>query len=422
MKRLSLTAFFLILTCLSLTACGGAASSTEPTATAQDTLDYACSVTPEQTDATAKTEATVKTFVDGDTVHFYVPEDVIPGGVLKARFLAIDTPESTGKVEPYGKKASAFTEAALSSASSILLESDTDSWNLDSTGSRYLTWVWYQPAPDQPYRNLNIELLQLGLAQGSNAAGNRYGESCTAALLQAKAEAQSLFSGEDDPDYRYAGPLELTLKELREDLEGYSGEKVAVSGIITANSGKNGVYVESIDEETGIPYGIFVFYGYNLPGQALDALAVGNETRIVGTLQYYKAGQSWQIAGLSYKMMQPDDPENVRKLSQGHSPAYTLTSGETFASGTAGALPYAQAVLATSIRMEGLTVTEISVSDSGTTLTCQQDGFPILLRTAFLVENADSLPGAVIDVNGIVDEYAGNYLIQVFLPENLTIY
>lgn len=422
MKRFPLTIFSLILACLCFTACGGATSSTEPEATIPETLDYACSVSPEQTDATAKTEALVKTFVDGDTVHFSVPEDVIPGGILKARFLGIDTPESTGKVEPYGKKASAFTEAALSSACSILLESDTDSWNLDSTGSRYLTWVWYQTSPDQPYRNLNIELLQSGLAQGSNAAGNRYGETCTAALQQAKAEARNLFSGEDDPDYHYAGPLELTLKDLRENLEGYCGEKVAISGIISANSGKNGVYVESVDVETGIPYGIFVFYGYNLPGQALDALAVGNETRIVGTLQYYEAGQSWQISGLSYKMMQPDDPENVRKLSQGHSPAYTLTNADTFANGTLGSLSYAEAVSATSIRMEGLVVTEVAVSDSGITLSCRQDDFPITLRTAFPLENADSLPGAAIDVNGIVDEYAGNYFIQVFLAENLTIY
>lgn len=197
---------------------------------------------------------------------------------------------------------------------------------------------------------------------------------------------------------------------------------MAISGIISANSGKNGVYVESVDVETGIPYGIFVFYGYNLPGQALDALAVGNETRIVGTLQYYEAGQSWQISGLSYKMMQPDDPENVRKLSQGHSPAYTLTNADTFANGTLGSLSYAEAVSATSIRMEGLVVTEVAVSDSGITLSCRQDDFPITLRTAFPLENADSLPGAVIDVNGIVDEYAGNYFIQVFLVENLTIY
>lgn len=44
-----------------------------------------------------KQVVTVKTYVDGDTTHFHVPEDVVPGGVLKARYLAIDTPESTGK-------------------------------------------------------------------------------------------------------------------------------------------------------------------------------------------------------------------------------------------------------------------------------------------------------------------------------------
>ena len=35
---------------------------------------------------TAKQEVTVAAYVDGDTVHFSVPESVDPSGVLKARF------------------------------------------------------------------------------------------------------------------------------------------------------------------------------------------------------------------------------------------------------------------------------------------------------------------------------------------------
>ena len=87
---------------------------------------------------------TVKTFVDGDTTHFNMPENSISGNVLKARYLAINTPESTGQIEEWGKKASNFTKSKLSSATSIIIESDNDKWNLDSTGSRYLVWVWYK--------------------------------------------------------------------------------------------------------------------------------------------------------------------------------------------------------------------------------------------------------------------------------------
>ena len=70
----------------------------------------------------AKQEVTVAAYVDGDTVHFSVPESVDPSGVLKARFIGVDTPESTGKIEEYGKKAAGFTKERLSDARSIVIE------------------------------------------------------------------------------------------------------------------------------------------------------------------------------------------------------------------------------------------------------------------------------------------------------------
>ena len=135
-----------------------------------DGTDYAVSRQPGESTGTRVMEASVLTFVDGDTTHFSVPEDEFPGGVLKGRYLAIDTPECTGKVEPFGQAASDFTREKLSSAVSILLESDTADWELDSTGQRTLVWVWYRPSEGEPYRNLNIELLQNGLAVGSSVA------------------------------------------------------------------------------------------------------------------------------------------------------------------------------------------------------------------------------------------------------------
>ena len=80
-----------------------------PAAATSESIDYAASVKPSGAD-TAKQEVTVKSFVDGDTVHFFVPESIMPSGVLKARFIGIDTPESTGKIEEYGKAASEFTK------------------------------------------------------------------------------------------------------------------------------------------------------------------------------------------------------------------------------------------------------------------------------------------------------------------------
>ena len=179
-KRASLsTLVYLVLLCLALP--GGLALGEG----AEDALtDYAARVKLDMASETVKQEVTVKTFVDGDTTHFFVPETLVETGVLKARYLAINTPESTGKIEEYGKRASDFTREKLSAATSIIIESDNDRWNLDSTGGRYLVWVWYKTAEMTDYRNLNIEILQNGLAIANSSANNLYGDVCMAAIAQ----------------------------------------------------------------------------------------------------------------------------------------------------------------------------------------------------------------------------------------------
>ena len=256
----------------------------------QDTAkDYAAVITLNMGSETVKQQVSVKTFIDGDTTHFLVPESVVPSGVLKARFLAVNTPETTGLVEEYGKRASRFTKEKLTNAESIIIESDDGTWNLDSTGERHLVWVWYKPAGEKEYRNLNIELLQNGLAKANSSAQNRYGSTCMSAIQQAKDQKLSIYSGEKDPDFFYGDAVEMTIKELRRDPEKYNGVKVAFSGIVALNSDST-VFVEEYDAETGMYYGMAVYYGYGLNGAGLEILNVGNEARIVGTLQYYEAG------------------------------------------------------------------------------------------------------------------------------------
>ena len=115
--------------------------------------DFAAQAQLDATSGRLQVEVTVKQYIDGDTTHFHVPTSVVETGVLKARYLAVDTPESTGKIEPWGKKASNFTKSKLESAESIILESDDDKWNVDSTGGRHLVWVWYRPKGSTTYRN-----------------------------------------------------------------------------------------------------------------------------------------------------------------------------------------------------------------------------------------------------------------------------
>lgn len=435
-----------------LTACGTSAPTVPPAETTvptsaptepvlQESVDHAGLLRLVRNNGTVKQEVTVKTFIDGDTVHFHVPEDVMPGGVLKARFLAVNTPESTGKIEEYGKAASNFTREKLSAATSILIESETDSWDPDSTGDRYLVWVWYKTAETEEYRNLNVEILQNGLAIANGAAGNQYGSTCMAAIDQAKREKLNLYSGKPDPDFYYGDAVELTLRELRTNIESYSGMKVAFNGVITSNSGTQGVYVEDFDPETGMYYGIYIYYGHGLSGAGLDVLTVGNEVRIVGSVQFYEGGGTWQVSDLTYRMMQPKDPGNIQKISEGHAPAYTPVSAREFVSQVTvpngeGELTASWAALSlgTTVSMENLEVVDVyttdnpdSSSNGAMTLLCRSGDVTVTVRTAVLLDEngtritADAYLGKTIDVKGIVDFFDGDYQIKVFTAKNITI-
>ena len=110
----------------------------------KEPIDYVAQWKLDLNSSTAKMEVTVKNYVDGDTTHFFVPDAMaseFANGVLKARYLAVDTPESTGAIEPYGQQASDFTHEKLASAESIMLESEDENWNTDANG-RHLFWKW----------------------------------------------------------------------------------------------------------------------------------------------------------------------------------------------------------------------------------------------------------------------------------------
>ena len=429
----------LLLICLILCACGSesAPAASEATqAVTEPVLEIRDWTTMVQPSAdTLQQEVTVKSFIDGDTVHFFVPEEVNPEGILKARFLAVNTPESTGKIEEYGKAASRFTKEKLENAARILIESENNVWNSDSTSERFLVWVWYQNPGEDTWRNLNIELLQEGLALPNSSGQNRYGETCMSAIAQAKAAKVFIYSGQKDPDFYYGEAIELTLKELRCNIESYNGMKVAFNGVITANSGAQGVYVEDYDSETGLYYGIFIYYGHGLNGAGLEALTVGNLARIVGTVQYYEAGDSWQVSDLSYRLMNPQDPNNVQKLADGYAAAYTLVdpavfyaevtvpNGDAFVTA-----PWAQLALGTSVEMQGLTVVDAYTSDDGAiTLTCVREDYTVTIRTVPMTDAEGNLItqeyylGKTIDVKGFVDFFDGTYQIKVFTPENIII-
>jgi endonuclease YncB( thermonuclease family) len=444
-KKLFLLLLVLCMTVSVLVACDqntGDGTETEtsgnPSAELPEWVDYASQLKLNMNSPTAKIEipaSDIKQYIDGDTTHFYVPASISKNGILKARYLAVNTPESTGMIEEWGKKASNFTKEKLKSAVSIVIESDTATWNYDSTGDRLLVWIWYKTSADGEYINLNLQLLQEGLAIASNSANNIYGEYCMNAISQAKAYKLYVYSEQPDPDFYYGEAQELTIKELRVNAEKYAGTRVAFEGIVVKNSGSNGVYVEAYDEETGMYNGIYVYYGFSF--NQLSVIKPGNKVRIVGSMQFYEAGGTYQIADLKYDMMDSKNPNNVQKLGEGFEASYKEVTPETFATGKVSVtviddgeeivkdVPYAEMALSASISMKGLKVDRVYTtnnggdSDGAMTLTCSADGYEISVRTSVLKnENGDLVTedyfiGKTIDVKGTVDYYNGSYQIEV---------
>lgn len=455
----------LLFACLALSALAGcntaggkdsitdsSSDSTPVTESSSDSqieeIDYAGNVTLDMNSDSLKQEVTVKTYIDGDTTHFNVPKTMDPNGVLKARYIAINTPESTGTIEPWGKKAANFTKTQLQSASSIIIETDGTEWETDSTGDRYLVWVWYKSAGSSEYRNLNIEILQNGLAVGNKAGISRYGTTCTSAINQAKALKLHVHNtAKKDPDFYYGEAKELTLKELRTNIEDYNGMRVAFEATSIMYNDWN-VYLEDYDEETGLYYGISAFYGYK--ADLHDVLKPGNRVRVVGKVSYYEAGGTYQLSDLIYD---PRHPENAPScLSTGHSPAYKEVSLSDFKGNVTvekeeldivtgnfitvqKEYSYASLVMSTSISMKGLKVVDMYTTSNGgdndgaISITCEDaNGNKIVVRTAVL-KNADGslvtesmFRNKTIDVKGIVDFYDDEYQIKVFHISSITIY
>lgn len=123
----------------------------------------------------AREIVTLSKCVDGDTAWFYLNEEEI-----KTRFLAIDTPESTNKIEEYGKEASNFTCDKLTSAKKIEIEYDINSDKTDKY-NRHLVWIF-----------VDNELLQdLIIKEGLGEVAYLYGDYKYTNLLQkSQLEAQ----------------------------------------------------------------------------------------------------------------------------------------------------------------------------------------------------------------------------------------
>ena len=426
-------------------------------------VDYASQLKLDMNSPTLKWEVTVKNHIDGDTTHFYIkPSGNINGisqtpgidGVLKARYLGINTPESTGKIEPWGKAASNFTKERVMNAESIIIESEDTNWNVDSTGERFLVWVWYKAPGATDYRNLNLEILQEGLAVSSKSGEYTYSSYCGLAIAQASGALKYVYAPANvkDPDFPYGDAEFMTLKELKSNLDQYIGQRVAFEGVIVKDS-SGSVYIESYDEVDGIYYGISAYYQTSgLDGFGLELLKIGNKLRFAGVVGEFNG--SYQITDLKYDMWDTGNSKNMSFISSGNEPGYqeitplhfdpqsnqgfveieVTEDGEEITK----EFPFMFLAQDASVSMKNLKVVDVYTTKQGDskgamTLYCTVEGYSeriqvrtIVLRDGDTLITADYFLGKTIDVKGTIDYYlpegstTGSYQIQLFSINDVT--
>ncbi|MBE5765090.1 MAG: hypothetical protein E7339_05775 [Clostridiales bacterium] len=249
--------------------------------------------------------ATLDAHTDGDTTRFTLAQ----GDVISVRYYQIDTPESTGSVQKWGKAASFFTKQRLKEATEIVLEATAARAEKDSYGTRYLGYVWYKTAADSDFKCLNLELVENGFSENKGMATNKYpyNEYFAKANTFARKIQLRIYSKLDDPLYSDE-PEEITLKDFITNTDAYynieteSGSKVTFTACLcdlrVSNSGTHTFTAEYYDEE-GNRYTIDVYAAYS--SSAASSMSIGHLYRVVGVIQYYNG--RFQISDVKYDVI-----------------------------------------------------------------------------------------------------------------------
>ncbi len=232
-------------------------------------------------------------YVDGDTTIFQLAS----GEQITVRYNGINTPESTYRVEPWGFAASAYNKNlykdALKNGAKIVLQTESLTERLDSTGTRYLAWIWLV-YPNGDSRLVNLELAEKGYAQVKNPG--QYSKYFNDAIYDISVKYGLRVYGEKDPNYDYSTTAkEMTIREIREQYGtkeavndatangGITSPLIKISGLVVRKNGNSNAYIQQYDQETGEYYGMYVYGGYN----SISKLFVGSYVQVTGKIGYY---------------------------------------------------------------------------------------------------------------------------------------
>lgn len=247
-------------------------------------------------------EVTPVRYVDGDTTIFRASN----GENITVRYNGINTPESTYRIEAWGFAASKYNKEAFAKAleegAKIVLQTENMQERFDSTGNRYLAWVWFV-YPSGDTKLLNLELAELGYAHVKSASDTQYAKYFNDAIYDISLKRLRVY-GETDPNYDYSTEAKvMTIREIRETYgteeaidasrEGFTSPLIKVSGVVVRKNGTTNAYIQQYDEETNKYYGIYVYGGYN----SINKLVEGAYVEIQAKIGYYYG--SLQITDLT---------------------------------------------------------------------------------------------------------------------------
>ena len=307
-------------------------------------------------------QVTVLTYIDGDTTHFKnVYGDT--NTTLKSRYYGIDTPESTGAVQPFGKKASKFTQSKLENAAAngtIVVSSPFSTAadggpgeyrepETDSTGSRYLSLVWINEtvknAPVESLVLLNLWIVQEGLSWAKNTNEvPSYKDTFSDAQNQAEQFVLGLWQ-DVDPDFNYGDYATTSLLDIKHEImasladpdhkNAFDGAKVRVNGVV-GGSCDHMIYIQEyypVDEDDpskgGEWAGINIFLGmtavaesYTRVGTYLEVCANASDSetfgfQLSGTQGHWPTSLEWKEGDDNCKiLLTPEQNDGVHALQE----------------------------------------------------------------------------------------------------------
>lgn len=218
---------------------------------------------------------TIDSLADGDTTSFKLKK-----GTYTTRYLAVDTPETSNGLDPWGTTAKKFTNTRLSNAKQIILErdpllstTDGDNSTFDKYG-RLLAHVW-----------IDGELLQYTLVDNSLAwvkylyFDYKYNDTLIALEMYVeKVDDCKVHNTKDlDPTYDYSHALhEVTIAELDEKL---IGQRVHIEGTVCELAEEGNTWLQ---DKTGAK-----IYIYTSHSTYHAFSSIGNKVKLIGTYSIY---------------------------------------------------------------------------------------------------------------------------------------